>query len=120
MKKMHRKERIYILAIEAIKLTTINLYKTSHLANEVLNETVIQNQVLLDIYRYISARDQTADRNKDTASDVSLAITQTTQENNKCQSEVWNETLWVSIMKMGLVTFELQYIEKSQTVNDID
>lgn len=53
-----------------MKLTAIYLYKTSHLANEVLNETVVQNQVLLGIYRYISARDQTAVSNKDT-SDVS-------------------------------------------------
>lgn len=68
-RKCAEKERAYILL--AMKLTAINLSKTSHLANEVLNETVVQNQVLLGIYRYISARDQTAVSNKDTASDVS-------------------------------------------------
>lgn len=102
MKNTRRKrENIYPSCYEGIKPTAINLYKTSHLANEVLNETDVQNQVLLDIYRYISARDQTADRDKDTASDVSVAISQTTQENNKCQSELWNETLQVSAIKMG-------------------
>lgn len=53
MKNTRRKrENIYPSCYEAIKLTAINLYTTSHLANEVLNETDVQNQVLLDIYRY--------------------------------------------------------------------
>lgn len=84
-----------------MKLTAINLYKTSHLANEVLNESVMKSGFTGRIDRYISARDQTADRNKDTASDASVAISQTMQENNKCQSEAWNETLRVSAIRLG-------------------
>lgn len=52
------------------------------------------------IQTYICQRSN-KDRNKDTGSDVSVAISQTTEENSKCQSNVGNETLWVSAIKMG-------------------
>lgn len=48
----------------AIVLAAIHLYDASHLATEALNETVVQNQILLDVYRHISARDQTKTETK--------------------------------------------------------
>lgn len=82
-------------------LAATHLHETSHLANEALNETIVQNPILLVVYRHISARDQTVDRDKDTGRDVGVAISQTAEENSKRQSEVGNETLWVSAIKMG-------------------
>lgn len=98
---------VYPSCYKAIKLTTINLYKASHLANEALNETIVQNPILPDMQIYsLSARDQTADRHKATASNVSVASSQTTQENNKCQSELWNET-GVCNKDGGLLNFDV-------------